>query len=121
MNIFSEIQQERIIYKGINFFLIKDSYPVSRGHILIISNEEKLDYFQLNKKERLELTELIHKAKELIEKEYKPDINNIIDHYNSSRIGINAGNHINYAKISVKCITVLPNITSWKISTIPSC
>jgi len=77
MNIFSEIQQERIIYKGINFFLIKDSYPVSRGHILIISNEEKLDYFQLNEKERLELTELIHKAKEIIEKEYKPDGYNI--------------------------------------------
>lgn len=77
MNVFSEIQKERIIYKGINFFLIKDAYPVSPGHILIISNEEKLDYFQLNDKERVELTKLIHKAKEIIEEEYKPDGYNI--------------------------------------------
>ena len=77
MNRFSKIQQDRIIYKGINFFLIKDAYPVSPGHILIISNEEKVDYFQLDDKERVELTDLIHKAKEIIEKEYKPDGYNI--------------------------------------------
>lgn len=77
MSVFSKIENEKIIYKGENFFLIKDSYAVSPGHILIISNKEKLDYFQLNKKERIELTELIYKAKELIENEFKPDGYNI--------------------------------------------
>ena len=72
MSIFSNISKDKIIYQGKHFFLIKDNYPVSPGHILIISNIEKLDYFQLNENERIELSSLIIKAKELIEKEYKP-------------------------------------------------
>ena len=77
MSVFSNIEQNRILHKGNNFFLIKDGFPVSPGHILIISNEEKLDYFELERNERIELTELIDKAKELIEKQYKPDGYNI--------------------------------------------
>jgi diadenosine tetraphosphate (Ap4A) HIT family hydrolase len=77
MSVFSNIEKGKIIYQGKYFFLIKDNYPVSPGHILIISNEEKLDYFQLDENERIELTKLIHKAKTLIENEYKPDGYNI--------------------------------------------
>ena len=57
--------------------MIYDGYPVSPSHILIISNEEKLDYFYLNKEEQSELTSLIEVAKEIIEKERKPDGYNI--------------------------------------------
>ena len=67
MSVFSNIEKNRIIHQGKYFFLIKDGYPVSPGHILIISNIEKLDYFELDKNERNELTELIDKAKEIIE------------------------------------------------------
>jgi diadenosine tetraphosphate (Ap4A) HIT family hydrolase len=77
MSIFSNIAKEKIIYQGKYFFLIKDNYAVSPGHILIISNDEKVDYFQLDENERIELTELIHKAKSIIENEYKPDGYNI--------------------------------------------
>ena len=59
MSVFSSIEENRKIYQGKHFFLIKDGYPVSPGHILIISNKEKLDYFELDKNERNELTELI--------------------------------------------------------------
>ena len=45
MSVFSNIAKEKIIYQGEYFFLINDGYAVSPGHILIISNEEKLDYF----------------------------------------------------------------------------
>ena len=51
MSVFSNIEENRIIYQGKHFFLIKDGYPVSPWHILIISNKEKLDYFELNKNE----------------------------------------------------------------------
>ena len=77
MSVFSNIKPNRILYKGKHFFLIKDGFPVSPGHILIISNKEKLDYFELDPNERNELTELIQKAKEIIENEYKPDGYNI--------------------------------------------
>ena len=45
--------------------------------ILIISNEEKLDYFSLSKKEKVELSNLIEIAKRIIEKERNPDGYNI--------------------------------------------
>lgn len=77
MSIFSSIEADRIIYQGEYFFLVKDGYPVSPGHILIISNKEKLDYFELDANERIELTELLHKAKEIIGNESKPDGYNI--------------------------------------------
>lgn len=76
-SVFSQIKEDRIIYKGIHFFLIRDLYPVSKGHTLIISNVEKLDFFDLNDEERVELNQLILKAKELIEKEFRPDGYNI--------------------------------------------
>ncbi|WP_405296810.1 HIT family protein [Algibacter sp. Ld11] len=77
MSVFSNIKEDKTIYQGNYFFLIEDGYPVSPGHILIISNAEKIDYFELNKDERIELTELIEKAKEIIESKYKPDGYNI--------------------------------------------
>lgn len=77
MSVFSNIEENRKIYKGKHFFLIKDGFPVSPGHILIISNKKKLDYFQLDSQEQIELTELIHKAKEIIENESTPDGYNI--------------------------------------------
>ena len=47
MSVFNSIPEERVIYRGENFFIIEDKFPVSPGHLLIISNEEKLDYFNL--------------------------------------------------------------------------
>jgi diadenosine tetraphosphate (Ap4A) HIT family hydrolase len=77
MSVFSQIPDDRIIYKGEHFFLIRDAFPVSPGHTLIISNKEKADYFQLDENERQELTKLIVTAKELVEKEFSPDGYNI--------------------------------------------
>ena len=77
MSIFSKILNKHKIYTGKYFFMIYDGYPASPGHILIISNEEKFDYFALNKKERTELNSLIQVAKEIIEKDHKPDGYNI--------------------------------------------
>jgi diadenosine tetraphosphate (Ap4A) HIT family hydrolase len=56
MSVFLEINNEDKIYSGVNFFLIKDRFPVSPGHVLIISNDLK---------------------KDLIEKDYNPDGYNI--------------------------------------------
>ena len=77
MKDFKNIDQNRILYKNEFFFIIKDGYPVSPGHLLIISNEVKKDYFELNDKERSSLFDLIDIAKDIIESEFEPDGYNI--------------------------------------------
>ena len=77
MSVFLSIPEEKIIHKGKNFFLIYDAYPVSPGHILIISKAEKLDFFYLTQNEKEELISLIEKAKEIIERNHAPDGYNI--------------------------------------------
>jgi diadenosine tetraphosphate (Ap4A) HIT family hydrolase len=77
MSVFSTISEDKKIYSGEYFFMIYDGYPVSPGHILIISNDEKLDFFSLSKEEQNELSSIIEIAKETIEKEHKPDGYNI--------------------------------------------
>ncbi len=77
MSVFSDIAEHKKIYSGKSFFMIYDQYPVSPGHILIISNEEKVDYFSLSPEEQHELKSLIVVAKEIIEKDHEPDGYNI--------------------------------------------
>ena len=77
MSVFSNIENIDYVFESKFFFAIYDRFPVSKGHILIISKEEKLDYFNLNDSERLELQELIVKAKKIIEIKLSPDGYNI--------------------------------------------
>jgi diadenosine tetraphosphate (Ap4A) HIT family hydrolase len=72
MSIFSDVEEKRIIYKNKLFFIIEDGFPVSPGHLLVISNNPKKDYFELDKYERDELNDLIIKAKQIIEETHKP-------------------------------------------------
>lgn len=59
------------------FFLIYDGFPVSPGHILIISKTLREDYFSLSDEERADLSYAILLAKSIIETENKPDGYNI--------------------------------------------
>jgi len=77
MSVFSNIPEDLHLYRSTRFFIIEDKYPVSPGHLLIISRDEKLDYFKLTDEEKKELTELISKASQLIEEKYNPDGYNI--------------------------------------------
>jgi diadenosine tetraphosphate (Ap4A) HIT family hydrolase len=72
MSVFLQIPEKDKLYQGKNLFLIYDRYPVSPGHILIISNEKKEDFFSLSEEEKLELPILMDIAKEIIEKEHNP-------------------------------------------------
>ena len=77
MSIFLEFPEERILFRGNNFFIIYDSYPVSDGHCLIISNEVKETFFDLSDEEKMDLDSMIEKAKEIIEEIRSPDGYNI--------------------------------------------
>jgi diadenosine tetraphosphate (Ap4A) HIT family hydrolase len=76
-NPFLNIPESRILYKSDEFFIIKDIFPVSPGHMLIISQREVTDYFSLSDHEREALSKSILMAKTLIEQEYAPDGYNI--------------------------------------------
>jgi len=77
MKDFTQLPTEKIIYKDKFFFIIKDSFPVNPGHLLIISNELRTDYFDLTDDEKKHLQHTIEKAKQLLLEEFKPDGFNI--------------------------------------------
>ncbi len=79
---FISIDSAQWLFESQYFFIIPDKFPVSPGHMLIISKELRLDYFDLTPEEMKELPELILQARNLIEKEYSPT---------GFNIGINCG------------------------------
>ncbi len=61
-----------------------DRFPVSPGHLLIISKRHLTDFFSASAEERWALSELLDAAKEYLDKNYHPDGYNI---------GINCGEY----------------------------
>ncbi len=60
-----------------SFYAIYDKYPVSPGHLLIISKRHVSDLFGLNETEFKHLYGIINQAKEILDQKYKPDGYNI--------------------------------------------
>jgi len=77
MSVFKQISDDRVLLKTDHFFVIGDGFPVSPGHMLIISNEIRKDFWSLTPDEKLALANIIEDVKSLIEKEYQPDGYNI--------------------------------------------
>lgn len=77
MSVFQSIPEDRVLFRSEHFFIIRDSFPVSPGHLLIISSDLKLDYFELSNEEKAALPQAIEQAKSLIELERQPDGFNI--------------------------------------------
>ena len=77
MSVFQSIPEDRVLFRSEYFFIIRDSFPVSPGHLLIISSDLKLDYFELSNEEKAALPQAIEQAKSLIELEHQPDGFNI--------------------------------------------
>jgi len=69
---------EFVIYRNEHFFVRPDGYPVSPGHMLIVtSREDRVDYFDLTEDERTSLADAIRVAKNIIEETHSPDGYNI--------------------------------------------
>ena len=77
INNFLELPLDKHIGQTEHFFLIRDGFPVSPGHTLIISKQLRKDYFQLTQDEKIDLDNAILLAKSLIETESTPDGYNI--------------------------------------------
>jgi diadenosine tetraphosphate (Ap4A) HIT family hydrolase len=58
-------------------FLIRDGYPVSDGHSLVISKRHVGSFFETTSDERDALLDLVDQAKLLIEKKFQPSAYNV--------------------------------------------
>ncbi|QLG89579.1 HIT family protein [Chitinibacter bivalviorum] len=79
---FCTIPNERIIERNDSGYVIRDGFPVSPGHTLIISHRHIGSFFELSRQERDDLLELLDKAKLVLDQDFKP---------NAYNIGINDG------------------------------
>ena len=77
MKNFHELPRETCIHETENFFVIKDGFPVSPGHCLIISKALKKTFFDLSEQEKMELVLLIETVRDLNMTEFTPDGFNI--------------------------------------------
>jgi len=76
-SVFTSIPQKQWLHQSEHFFIVPDKYPVSDGHLLIVSKLHRHDFFELNGEEQNELTKLITKAKTIIEQTHSPSGYNI--------------------------------------------
>ena len=56
---------------------IKDSFPLTRGHALVVPRRHVASFFDLTTEERLAIVELLDRAKAVLDKRYAPDAYNI--------------------------------------------
>lgn len=77
MKDFLNIPKDKVLYVNDYFFIIEDAFPVSPGHLLIISNVVRTDYFSLTEDEKHVLADTIGTAKSIVLKRHKPDGFNI--------------------------------------------
>ena len=66
---FCNLPAERVLSEYNSFLVIRDIYPVTPLHTLIISRKHKKTYFDLSADEANELHEILHEQKALIESE----------------------------------------------------
>lgn len=81
--LFCNIPQERIVLENDLAYAIRDGFPVTKMHSIIIPKRHIKDYFDLSKDELLACDHLIHSLKE--------EINNSDSSVNGFNIGMNAG------------------------------
>ena len=86
----------KIIYEDAFWKAIYDKYPVSKGHVLIISKKHFENYFDLGVNELFSLHMTIQNVKKIIDKNYHPDGYNI-----GCNCGEAAGQTINHFHLHI--------------------
>ncbi len=93
---FCNPQEKDIILKNDLCYARFDKYPVNKGHILIIPFRHFGNYFDATKDEKIAFMELIDKAKQYLDKNFKPDGYNI-----GINVGKEAGQTIMHVHIHI--------------------
>ena len=94
MSIFSDISQSQWVLETKYFFVIRDAYPVTEGHSLIIYKREVVDYFQLNTEEKQDLSFAIEKTRD-----------NLVEYFSVKdfNIGMNCGEYAGQTVFHFHC------------------
>jgi len=79
---FCTLPPERIIDSNDLALVIRDGYPISPGHTLVIPKRHIGSWFETTTKEKSAMLNLLERAKAVLETEFKP---------NGYNIGINDG------------------------------
>jgi diadenosine tetraphosphate (Ap4A) HIT family hydrolase len=74
---FCTLPPERIIDFNDLALVIRDGYPISPGHTLVIPKRHIGSWFEITQAEQQALLDLLAKAKVVLETEFKPDGYNI--------------------------------------------
>ncbi len=74
---FCNLSGDRIILSNETAITIRDGFPISPGHTLIISRRHIGSFFDLYLEERQSLMLLLDEAKHLLDREFKPEAYNI--------------------------------------------
>jgi diadenosine tetraphosphate (Ap4A) HIT family hydrolase len=74
---FCTLPSERIIDPNDLALIIRDGYPISPGHTLIIPKRHIGSWFDITHEEQSAMLDLLGKAKAVLEEEFKPDGYNI--------------------------------------------
>ena len=71
-----EFTKDKLVYENSLWLAVKDGFPVSKGHTLIIPKRHCETYFDLNKDELSSLSTFIKEVKSMLDFLYKPDAYN---------------------------------------------
>lgn len=74
---FCVLPEERVLFRNRSGKVIRDGFPISSGHTLIIPHRHVGSFFELSNVERNDLFQLLDQAKEDVATEYKPDGYNV--------------------------------------------
>ena len=74
---FCNLEPDRIISESDYTVTIRDGYPVSEGHTLIIPKRHVESFFELQAIEKAAVLQALDEAKETLDKEFSPDGYNI--------------------------------------------
>ncbi len=75
--LFCAIPPEQILIDGPIAVAARDSYPVSKGHTLIIPRRHVASFFETTEEERRAMMKLLDEMKAMLDREHKPDGYNI--------------------------------------------
>lgn len=74
---FCNIEPERVLYEDAHCFVIRDGFPVSYGHTLIITRRHVSSFFDTTPEEKTALLNALGSAQKGMAIEYHPDAWNI--------------------------------------------
>lgn len=75
--LFCDIEPNRVLYEDQFYFTIRDGYPVSDGHTLIVAKRHVGSFFEMENDEQNALLAILKRTKTDLDQEFSPDAYNI--------------------------------------------